>query len=153
MAHTPDAVVQTYIDAPEYTIDLCADFAGRVLSVVPRLRVRLMGGESVVGRTVKSDALKNATCALAESLNLVGHNTVQAFLVGGVVHFIEVNPRFGGGSSLGFAAGAHTPSTLVRLALGQDVAPRLDAFEEGLTLLRYSQDVFVPGGSLIGDKS
>jgi hypothetical protein len=35
-----------------------------------------------------------------------------------------------------------TPWFLVRLALGRPVAPCIGAFQEGLVMLRYTQDVF-----------
>ena len=56
--------------------------------------------------------------------------------------WIEINPRYGGGAALGFAAGADTPSLLVRLAAGERLAPRIGAYERGLYLFRYGADHF-----------
>lgn len=139
-----DPIVQEYVDAPEYTVDLFADFRGEVISVVPRERVHVFGGESFVGRTVRDDQIINEAVRLSESLNLVGHNTIQCFRRDNdEVHFIEVNPRYGGGASLGFASGAFTPQYLVRLLQGKPVPPRIGEFEEGRTMLRYTQDLFL----------
>jgi carbamoyl-phosphate synthase large subunit len=137
-----DFIVQTFMDAPEYTIDLFSDFDGRVLTVVPRRRLRVAAGESVVGVTVEAPALIARAAALAGALGLVGHNTLQCFWDGGEPRWIEVNPRFGGGAALGFAAGADTPSLLVRLAAGETLAPRIGAYERGLYLFRYGADHF-----------
>lgn len=146
-----ELLVQRRVDAPELTVDLAADFGGRVLSVVPRLRLQTFGGESFVGRTVDDRPVAEAAAALARRLGLVGHNTVQCFHDGDSVRFIEVNPRFGGGAALGFAAGAHTPRMLVRLALGREVEPRLGRFRAGLTMLRYTDDLFLEPGDLLPD--
>jgi carbamoyl-phosphate synthase large subunit len=135
-------IVQTFVDAPEYTIDVFADFAGQVLTVVPRGRLRVAAGESVVGVTVEAPPLVARAAALAATLGLVGHNTLQCFWDGGEPRWIEINPRFGGGAALGFAAGADTPSLLVRLAAGETLAPRIGAYERGLYLFRYSADHF-----------
>jgi carbamoyl-phosphate synthase large subunit len=137
-----DWLVQTKIDLPEYTVDLFADLDGTVLSVVPRARLRVVAGESVVGVTVDAPEIVAASRGLAASLGLVGHNTLQCFWDGGAPLWIEVNPRYGGGAALGFAAGADTPGWLVDLARGRPVAPRIGDYERGLYLFRYAADHF-----------
>jgi len=135
-------IIQEFIDAAEYTVDLFSDFSGKVLSVVPRRRLVVFGGESFVGKTVKNFPVIGASITLALALNLIGHNTIQCFDNDGDIQFIEVNPRYGGGASLGFAAGAPTPRYLVRLMLGRDVETEVGVFTDGLTMLRYTNDLF-----------
>ena len=144
----PDAIVQEFVQAPEYTIDLFADFSGRVISVVPRERVRIFGGESFVSRTSKKPALIQEAIRLATKLRLIGHNTIQCFLDGDMVKLIEVNPRFGGGAHLGFAAGVPTPLFLVRLLKGETLEPRIGEFRDNYTMLRYTEDRFLEAESL-----
>lgn len=143
-----DAVVQEFIDAPEYTIDLFADFSGNIISVVPRQRILVVGGESYVSCTVKNPRLRDEAIRLSRALGLEGHNTIQCFLHEGRVKFIEVNARYGGAAALGFAAGANTPRDLVRLVQGKEVAPHIDDFRDGLYMLRYTEDRFLDRGSL-----
>ena len=137
-----DWIVQPIVEAPEHTIDLFAGFDGEVLSVTPRRRLRVAAGESVVGVTVEAPRLIERAVDLARSLGLVGHNTRQAFWDGGEPLWIEVNPRYGGGAALGFAAGADSPAMLVKLASGETVTPRIGIYERGLYLYRYSVDYF-----------
>ena len=134
-------------DAPAgpYTLDLLADLTGRVVSVVPRQRLRVVSGESVVGRTVEAPVLVDRAVALSTSLGLVGHNTLQCFFEDAEPLWIEVNPRFGGGAALGFAAGVDTPRLLVEWLQGAPVVPRLGQYERGLTMYRYSTDLYVRG--------
>lgn len=139
----PGALVQKYVSAAEYTVDLFADFDGRVLSAVPRERIRVFGGESFVGMTRRDPALIGEAVRLAEALGLWGHVTIQCFLDGEAVKFIEVNPRFGGGASLGFAAGAPTPLWLVKLLKGERLEPRLGDFRDRYLMLRYTEDLFL----------
>ncbi len=146
--HHGDAVVQEYVDAPEFTIDLFADFSGRVLSVVPRERLLIVAGESYVARTVRNPRLRDEAIRLAAALRLSGHNTIQCFMDRDTVKFIEVNPRYGGGAALGFAAGVLTPRFLVRLVAGKTVEPQLDGFQNDLYMLRYTQDLFREGRAL-----
>lgn len=143
LPHLREPIIQEYVEAPEYTVDLFADFSGRVLSVVPRERLSIFGGESFVGRTHKNWSIIQETIRLAQTLGLVGHNTIQCFWHEGQVKFIEVNPRYGGGANLGFAAGAFTPRILVRLVLGKEVKPFIGEFKEGYYMLRYTEDLFL----------
>lgn len=143
-----DPIIQEFVDAPEYTVDLFSDFDGRIISVVPRARLKVFGGESFVSKTCYQKAIIRECSRLAQRLALVGHNTIQCFFDGLDVKFIEVNPRFGGGASLGFAAGAHTPTYLVRLVQGKTVPSCIGQFEPNLVMLRYTQDRFVKAEEL-----
>jgi carbamoyl-phosphate synthase large subunit len=148
-----EPVVQERIDAPEYTVDAFFDLGGQAISCIPRERVQIVDGESVVSRTVRDPALAEATVRLCTSLGLTGHVTVQAFRTRDGIVFIEVNPRYGGAANLGFAAGALTPEFAIRLARGESLEPRLDAYEVGLVMLRYADDRFVRRPALAGDAS
>ena len=144
----PDAIIQEFVQAPEYTIDLFADFSGRVISVVPRERIRIFGGESFVSKTSKNPVLIQEAIRLATKLQLIGHNTIQCFLDHDMVKFIEVNPRFGGAAHLGFAAGAPTPLFLIKLLKGETLKPRIGEFKDNYIMLRYTEDLFLDAESL-----
>lgn len=146
-------LLQEFVDDPEFTVDVCADFEGRVISVVPRERVRVVAGESVVTRTVSDPQLESETARLVTALGLTGHVTVQAFRGARRIRFIEVNPRFGGAAALGFAAGCPTPEWLVRLARGESVVSRTGRFTSGLWMFRHSSDEFVHEDSLTDHES
>lgn len=144
----PRAIVQEFVLAPEYTMDVFVDFDGNVISVVPRERIAVVAGESFVSRTSSNRVLIEAGVRLAGEMKLIGHNTIQCFLDGETVKFVEVNPRFGGGAHLGFAAGVPTPLFLVKLVKGEPVEPRIGAFKDNYTMLRYTEDLFIDGEAL-----
>jgi carbamoyl-phosphate synthase large subunit len=135
-------VLQEFVDAPEFTIDVFVDWDGRLISAVPRERLRVAEGESVVGRTVRDELLADSAGRLVLALGLRAHATVQAFRRAERVLFIEVNPRFGGGAALGFAAGCPTPEWLVRQVRGERIEPRLGQYEAGLWMFRHTADLF-----------
>lgn len=143
LARMRDPIIQECVRAQEYTVDLMASFSGQVLTAVARERLQVSGGESIVGRTSRQVPVIEESVRLATALQLIGHNTIQCFYDGHAVQFIEVNPRFGGGASLGFAAGVDTPRYLVRLIQDKPVEPRIGDFDDGLVMLRYTQDVFL----------
>ena len=139
----PDPVIQTYIKDDEFTVDLFSDFNGIVLTVVPRQRLSIYRGESIVSMTSKNWIIINECIRLAQTLKLIGHNTIQCFYHNDQVKFIEVNPRYGGGATLGFAAGAFTPQLLIKLVEGKQVHPKIGEFIDKYIMLRYSEDLFI----------
>jgi carbamoyl-phosphate synthase large subunit len=141
-------VIQEYVEEPEYTVDLLADFNSRVLSVVPRLRQVVIAGESYVSRTVNEPELIKESARLARKLSLVGHNTIQCFWNGEQAKFVEVNPRFGGAAALGIAAGVDTPAMLLRLLDGEALPEGFGEFESDLTMLRFTEDLFLKASAL-----
>lgn len=143
--HTANAMVQEFVKGEEYTLDVLADFTGKVRCVVPRLRLETRAGEVSKGVTVKDPLLIDAGKRVVEALpGAVGCMTVQLFLTADrAVKFIEINPRFGGGFPLSAAAGARYPDWLVAWALGRDPEVTLDGWTDGLVMLRWDDAVFV----------
>jgi carbamoyl-phosphate synthase large subunit len=144
-----DAVIQELVRAPEFTVDAFLELDGTPISCVPRERVQVVAGESVVSRTVDDPALVDATLRLCGSIGLIGHLTVQAFRSPERIAFIEINPRYGGAANLGFAAGAPTPAFAVAIARGERVTPRVGEYERGLVMLRHAEDRFVRQADLV----
>lgn len=138
-------VAQEFVESAEYTVDLFSDFDGNVISVIPRERVEINSGESYIGRTEINDTIIKETTSLSKQLDLIGHNTIQCFYAfeNDQVSFIEVNPRYGGGASLGFSAGAFTPEYLIKIINGEEVKPRITGIQNNLFMLRFSDDIFL----------
>jgi len=143
LKENPEMIIQEFIDATEYTIDIFADFSGEVISVVPRERIKIFNGESFISRTFKNDLLIKESAKLIKKLKLIGHNTIQCFLCNDKIKFIEINPRFGGAANLGFVSGAPTPLYLIKLLKGEKLKPRIGDFKDGYIMLRYTDDLFL----------
>ena len=140
----PELLIQPLCTDPEYTLDALFDLDGRAVQWIARERIRIKAGESTVSRTVALPALDALVPTLANSLHLVGPVTIQVFH--SETHgprLIEINPRFGGAAALGIEAGLDSPQRLVALAQGDLASFRhLRPLRYGLTMLRYSQDLF-----------
>ena len=137
------AVIQEYLDGPEFTIDLLCDFRHRPISIVPRERVVVRAGVIDRGRTVQSAALIDLAASVARVLPFTGAVNIQCRVVNGQPVVFEINPRFSGGIPLTIAAGADFPRYLVELALGRRVEPRLGRFRGGLWMTSYETSLFV----------
>jgi carbamoyl-phosphate synthase large subunit len=139
--HNP--VVQSYLDGPEFTLDLLCDFDGRPLSVVPRERVVIRSGVIDRGRTVNDPALISLALACARVFQFGGAVNIQCRVVKGVPTVFEINPRFAGGIPLTLAAGADFPGMLVDLALNRPVPPSIGAFKSELWMSSFETSVFL----------
>ena len=136
-------VIQEYAEGQEFTMDVLADFSGKVINVVPRERIEVRAGEMNKGRTVKEEELIEYGKIIVEKLGGIGPITIQCFKKDNEIKFTEINPRFGGGYPLSLAAGANYPELLIRMVLGEKIASRLGEFEENLVMLRWEDAVFI----------
>jgi carbamoyl-phosphate synthase large subunit len=150
--YVEDAVIQEFLDGPEFTIDVLCDFDHRLLSVVPRERVVVRAGVIDRGRTVKAAPLMALGEAVAVALPFAGAANIQCRMVDGVPIVFEINPRFSGGIPLTIASGADFPRYLVDLALGRRVPPRLGRFRDALWMTSYETAIFVQADQLAGGR-
>ena len=151
--YVSNPIIQSCALGTEYTIDILCDEGGTPVYIVPRIRLEVRSGEVVKSRTVKQRKVVQETKRLLEALNLEGNvagpMTIQCFLSEdeGDVTFIEINPRFGGGVPLSFAAGADYGTAIAEMCGGKHWSARTEEeyladFSE-LTMLRYDQAVYV----------
>jgi carbamoyl-phosphate synthase large subunit len=143
LEYVTDPVVQTFLDGPEFTIDVLCDFAGAPLSVVPRERVVVRAGVVDRGRTVRDSRLTDLALACTEALRFAGPINIQCRVVDGRPVVFEINPRFSGGIPLTIAAGADFPRMLVELARGRRVSAALGRYQSDLWMTSYEASVFV----------
>ena len=139
----PGHILQAFVQGREYTVDCLVD-QGRVLACVPRTRVVVKDGKTMVGRTEEHPGLRAATARLLAALGMNGPCNVQ-FIEdeGGELHVIEVNPRLAaGGLPLSVRAGANIPAMMLRLARGEAVEP-VEAYRRGVVMTRYLSSLFL----------
>lgn len=143
-----DLIVQEYLPGDEYSVDVLADAAGRVVAAVPRTRTRVDSGVSIAGRTVHDDALESTASAAARAIGLSGVANVQLRRAAdGTPSLLEINPRFPGALPLTIAAGVDMPSYVLDLALGLPL-PEQVAFRE-IANVRFLEDVFIDPGDVL----
>ena len=143
----PNALVQEFVDAPEYTADVLADLSSEVKGVVVRERIETKGGVSYKGITVQDDEMVAEVIRMVRLLGIVGATNIQAFRREGQLLFNEINPRFSGALALTLAAGLNSPLLLLKIALGLPVPDMIGRTRIGMTMLRYWDEVFVdPAG-------
>ena len=132
-----ECVWQEVIKGEEYSIDLFA-WGGKVISVVPRKRIKTANGESTITQTVKWEPLWLEAQAISQSLGLVGHNVLQCFLSNGKLVWTDVNCRYGGASVVGIRAGCQSPKWLLTIINGGTVEPCIGEYKVGLAGYSYT---------------
>ena len=139
------SILQEYVTGTEYTVDCLTDH-GRWLACVPRVRVSVKDGKTVVGRTVDHPKLSALVTDLLRRLEMHGPCNVQVIEdTCGQLFVIEINPRLAaGGLTLAVRAGANIPAMMLALSQGLEVPP-VD-YLRNLIMIRYPQDIFLEDG-------
>jgi carbamoyl-phosphate synthase large subunit len=143
LEYVQDPVVQEYLQGREFTIDVLADFNGRIISVVPRERLVVRSGVTDRGQTWHNPALIDLGVHAAEALQIRGPANIQLKWHADRGTIFEVNPRFSGGIALTIAAGADFPAWLIEMRLGRRVRPALGKFTDGLLMSCYESAIFL----------
>lgn len=146
LTRVPNAIIQKEMHGPEITIDAFIAQDGRPIHFVPRRRIRTLGGESIQGVTLGSNdhlgEWLTRVLNVAGSLGSRGAITLQAFDTAEGYFLSEINPRFGGGYPLGYAAGGRYPQWLLEEIHGRTVESRLGEYRVGLYMTRTNTEIF-----------
>lgn len=145
MREDPKLMFMEYIDSThdEYTVDAYFDQTGRLRCLVPRHRIEVRDGEINKGVTRKNHVYSYLRERMASIKGARGCLTLQLFANPEGSHYaaLEINPRFGGGYPLSYAAGANYPGWLMdEYLFDRDIA-FFDAWESNLLMLRYDAQV------------
>ncbi|MCO6495967.1 MAG: ATP-grasp domain-containing protein [Bacteroidetes bacterium] len=113
----PDYLVSEYLPGEEYTVDILAQ-AGKVLQVIPRLRLETKGGISTRGEILKNEDIIEYSSRIVALLKLdwlVGIQLKKA--EDGTFKILEINPRVQGTTVACMGAGINFPKLAVLLAV------------------------------------
>lgn len=129
----------------EYTIDAYFDKSNKLVCAVPRLRIETRAGEISKGVTRKNHVYDYIIARLKELNGAVGCLTIQVFVDDEHIDYkaIEINPRFGGGYPLSYAAAANYPAMLIKEYLLNEKIDFYDQWQKDLLMLRYDAKVLV----------
>ncbi len=141
MARHENMLVCEYLPGKEYTVDVLSDLHGRPLCAVPRERIETKAGISFKGRIEKNKKIEKISMSLASYLGLKGPSCMQMKEdKDGVLKFIEVNPRMGGGTIMAALAGVNIPYLILKLYNGETISES-DLTYKDITVLRYYEEI------------
>ncbi|MDE6511476.1 MAG: ATP-grasp domain-containing protein [Muribaculaceae bacterium] len=137
-----DYLVQEYIEnRDEYTVDCYVSQKGEILTVVPRVRLEVMGGEVTRTITCRNQALDRLSRQVIETFGLRGPVTLQFLhdLDRNRYLLMEVNPRLGGGVVCSIYAGAPITDYIIDESRGITLNP-CDDWAYNTLMARYQKE-------------
>jgi carbamoyl-phosphate synthase large subunit len=139
-ASFPELLVSEYLPGDEYTVDTIVK-DGKVKVIIPRKRIKMVGGISVAGIFEKNEGIINYCSDVIESMNLEGPIGVQVKAdVNGQYKVLEINPRIQGTSVAALGAGINLPLLAIYGAVGN---PNYDLnIKWGVGFVRYYEELF-----------
>jgi len=133
-------IIQDFIEGEEYTVDVFLDFAGNIITIVPRLRMAVRSGEISKGKIIKDREVIDDVARLMKVLKPIGHITVQLMKTKKGIKYIEINPRFGGGAPMSIQSGADSCENLFRLLMGQKLSYN-ENYKDNIMFLRFDKSI------------
>ncbi len=136
-------LIQEYIPRRnEYTVDCYVNRNGDIMTVVPRIRLEVMGGEVTRTQTKRIPVLDTLSRKVIDTFRLRGPVTIQFLHDLDTDRFMlmEVNPRLGGGVVCSIQAGAPIAAYIVQEALGLPLRPSQE-WQPDTLMTRYWGDV------------
>ncbi len=142
-----DYIVQPFIEGCEYTVDILCDFEGNPIYITARERLAVRSGEVLKTSIVHDEKIEQECKLLISHYKPCGPITVQLIREKhtGNDHYIEINPRFGGGAPLSMKAGADAAGALLDLLQGESLQYKKNAARETAVYSRFDQSVCVSG--------
>ena len=143
-AQIENYIVQPFIEGREYTIDIFCDFNGRVISIVPRERIQVRAGEVLKTQIAMDEVMIGEAEKICKAFKPCGPITVQLIREknSGIDHYIEINPRFGGGVPLSMKAGARSAESILKLLDGEKIEYCND-IADGAVYSRFDMSVCI----------
>ena len=136
-----DYIYQEYLPGVEYTIDVLCDMDSNPLVAVPRKRLQTKEGISTKAEIVKDDYIEKMCFDICKFLKLKGSICLQMKEdVNGKLKFVEINPRFGGGTYFSTLAGVNFMEIILDLLNKKTIevnSPNL------IKIMRYYNEVVV----------
>lgn len=138
-----DYIIQPFIDGAEYTIDIFCDFEGNPIYITPRERMAVRAGEVLKTKIVLDAVMIEESKQIIEKFRPCGPMTVQLIRDKntGIDYFIEINPRYGGGSPLSMKAGARSAEVVLKLLCGETIGYQENVTNNFSVYCRFDQSV------------
>lgn len=128
----------------EYTVDCYFDMEGNLICAVPRIRLKVVGGESNQGVTRKNYLLDFVKSKFKTFKGARGCITMQFFVKKENptdIYGLEINPRFGGGYPFALNAGANYPLYIIMEYLENTQIIYSEEWKANYVNLRFEEEV------------
>lgn len=139
-----DYIIQPFVEGTEYTVDIFCDLSGDPIYITPRKRLAVRAGEVLKTEISQDKKIIEEMKILIDHFLPCGPITVQLIRDNmGEDHYIEINPRFGGGAPLSMKAGADSAKAILRILSGESLSYIENAAADGAVYCRFDQSIRV----------
>jgi carbamoyl-phosphate synthase large subunit len=136
-------ILQKQIFGTEYSVDAYFDPASNFVDAVIRERIRVAGGEVITSKTLYNDDLYQISKLIGEKLKLIGPICFQYIIDKNTKpYLIEINARFGGGSTLSIEAGLDMISLIKKYYFNFNFDYQPKKWNQNLFMERYYMDSY-----------
>ena len=134
-------IVQEFVKGTEINIAALGDGEGNCISIVPMRKLYITDkGKAWAGITIADNDLLDLARQFTKATNWRGGFELEIMRdADGKLFIMEVNPRFPAWIYLTAGAGQNQPAALVKMAMGEVVAP-FDEYQVGKMFIRYAWD-------------
>jgi carbamoyl-phosphate synthase large subunit len=135
-------IIQEFIKGTEVNVVALGDGEGNTIGAVPMRKQYITDkGKAWSGITLDDPKMLELTERIIKAMKWRGGMELELVKSHRNEYFIiEINPRIPAWVYLAVGAGQNMPEALVKLALGQEVAP-MKGYEVGKMFIRYSYDL------------
>jgi carbamoyl-phosphate synthase large subunit len=135
-------IAQQFVKGSEINVAALGDGEGNTISVIPMRKLYITDkGKAWAGITLDDNQFIELAKKFIAATNWRGGCELEIIQTAeGKSYILEVNPRFPAWIYLTAAAGQNQPAALVKMALGQKVAP-FETYEVGKIFIRYAWDL------------
>ena len=139
-AHTEGLMIQEFLQGQEIGADCYIDLvSGELISVFTKKKLVMRAGETDKGVSFKDEKLFALIETFVKESGFRGQIDIDIFDCSGAYYISEVNPRFGGGYPHAYECGVNHLDYIVKNLEGQANSPKIDAYEEGLVMMKYNE--------------
>lgn len=137
-------IIQEFVTGTEVNVTALGDGKGNCLGAVPMRKLYITDkGKAWAGISLQDDKLVEIARRVIGNSKWKGGCELEFIKSDkGEYYLLEMNPRFPAWVYLAVGCGQNHPESLVRVALGEEVAPFND-YEFGKLFIRYSYDLIV----------
>lgn len=124
-------IFQEKIDAEEFGIDVLNNFSGEYYGTFARKKMAMRSGETDKAMSFIDKNIEKVGRILGENTKHIGNMDCDIFYKNGVIHVLEMNPRFGGGYPFSHEAGIDTASIYISWLKGENDITRFNKYKHG----------------------
>ena len=141
LARRDDYIIQPFISGNIFTVDVARDAHGQVQALARQELLRTGNGLGTTVEICQKHPLETVCAAIANEIGLVGVVNMEFIHHGEEYYFLEVNPRFSGGTGFSMKAGMDTAMLMLQCHTGESIGQRADV-RPGV----YTRQVEIIGG-------